>query len=44
MRWPSFRQGPAASCYRCPLNLTYPGCGLACAAALEATITEAGSN
>ena len=22
---------PYAYCYRCPLNLTYPGCGIACA-------------
>ena len=44
LRWPSFRQGPAATCYRCPLALAYPECGLASARALEATITDAGSN
>lgn len=43
-RWPTFRQGPAASCYRCPLGLTYPDCELASVKALEATITEAGMN
>jgi 4-aminobutyrate aminotransferase-like enzyme len=43
-RWPSFRQGPAANCYRCPLGLTYPECKLASADALEATIAEAGMN
>jgi 4-aminobutyrate aminotransferase-like enzyme len=43
-RWPTFRQGPAANCYRCPLGLTYPECELASADALERTIAEAGMN
>lgn len=43
-RWPTFRQGPNADCYRCPLGLTYPECELASLKALEATITEAGMN
>jgi 4-aminobutyrate aminotransferase / (S)-3-amino-2-methylpropionate transaminase / 5-aminovalerate transaminase len=42
--WPTFRQVPAASCYRCPLGLTYPACELASVNALEAAITEAGMN
>ena len=40
--WGDFKEGlgpftpgcysaPYAYCYRCPLNLTYPGCGIACA-------------
>jgi 4-aminobutyrate aminotransferase len=29
---------PYAYCYRCPLNLEYPGCGIACAAKIEDTI------
>ncbi len=33
---------PAAYCYRCPLGLTYPECGLACASELERTILELG--
>jgi 4-aminobutyrate aminotransferase-like enzyme len=43
-RWPTFRQGPAPDCYRCPLGLEHPDCHLASAAALEATITEGGMN
>lgn len=30
--------GPAPYCYRCPLNLKYPSCDLACARALNDTI------
>ena len=30
--------GPAPYCYRCPLNLKYPSCALACATALNDTI------
>jgi adenosylmethionine-8-amino-7-oxononanoate aminotransferase len=33
---------PAPYCYRCPLGLTYPECGLACAQELERTIQELG--
>ncbi|MFN8160779.1 MAG: aminotransferase class III-fold pyridoxal phosphate-dependent enzyme [Solirubrobacterales bacterium] len=44
VRWPTFRQGPAAYCYRCPLGLTPDMCGTACADALETTITTAGSD
>ena len=29
---------PSAYCYRCPLNLTYPSCGIACAKAVEDVI------
>ena len=29
-------------CYRCPFNLTYPGCGVACADALEREIRRVG--
>ena len=28
---PGTYSAPYAYCYRCPLNLTYPGCGVACA-------------
>ncbi len=28
---PGTYSAPYAYCYRCPLNLTYPGCGIACA-------------
>lgn len=30
------------NCYRCPFELTYPGCGLACADDLERAIQEVG--
>jgi adenosylmethionine-8-amino-7-oxononanoate aminotransferase len=33
---------PAPYCYRCPLGLRYPDCGLACAHELERTIIELG--
>jgi adenosylmethionine-8-amino-7-oxononanoate aminotransferase len=33
---------PAPYCYRCPLGLTYPECGLACASELERAIQELG--
>ena len=33
---------PAANCYRCPYDLTYPDCGIACATALDETIRQAG--
>ncbi len=33
---------PAAYCYRCPLNLEYPTCGVACAKSLEETILQEG--
>ncbi len=33
---------PAAYCYRCPLNLEYPSCGIACAKSLEETILAEG--
>ena len=33
---------PAPYCYRCPYGLTHPGCGLACAWALETAIREQG--
>jgi adenosylmethionine-8-amino-7-oxononanoate aminotransferase len=37
--WPHI---PPAYCYRCPYGQSYPGCGLACARALEQAIQEAG--
>jgi adenosylmethionine-8-amino-7-oxononanoate aminotransferase len=33
---------PAPTCYRCPLGLTYPSCGVACAKAIETTILGEG--
>jgi taurine-pyruvate aminotransferase len=33
---------PAPTCYRCPLGLEYPSCGVACAKALETTILGEG--
>ncbi len=33
---------PPAYCYRCPFSATYPGCDLACAAALEGEILRQG--
>jgi len=33
---------PAPYCYRCPLDMTYPDCRIACAHALERTIKEEG--
>jgi 4-aminobutyrate aminotransferase-like enzyme len=35
---PGLYQTPFASCYRCPWNLKYPSCGLACAEHLRKTI------
>ncbi len=32
--------GPTPYCYRCPLNLTYPSCELACAHALADTVRQ----
>lgn len=37
---PGVAFGPAPYCYRCPLNLTYPSCELACAHALRDTIRQ----
>ena len=37
--WPHI---PAAYCYRCPFDLTYPRCDLACARALEQAIIDVG--
>ncbi|MEM7343602.1 MAG: aspartate aminotransferase family protein [Chloroflexota bacterium] len=34
-RAPGFALTPNAYCYRCPLNLTYPDCGVACADMIE---------
>ncbi|WHY74633.1 aspartate aminotransferase family protein [Fictibacillus enclensis] len=34
---------PAPYCYHCPLNKTYPGCGLACGHELERAIGDIGS-
>lgn len=33
---------PAPTCYRCPLGLEYPSCGVACAKAIETTIQGEG--
>jgi adenosylmethionine-8-amino-7-oxononanoate aminotransferase len=33
---------PAPYCYRCPLGLSYPSCGVACAQDLERTVLELG--
>ncbi len=33
---------PAPTCYRCPLGLEYPTCGVACAKAIETTILGEG--
>jgi adenosylmethionine-8-amino-7-oxononanoate aminotransferase len=38
----NFPHIPAAYCYRCPLELQYPSCGVACARTLEKTILEEG--
>jgi len=35
---PGYHQAPYADCYRCPLMLAYPGCGIACAEALRKQI------
>lgn len=37
--WP---KAPACYCLRCPLGLSYPACGVACADAVDALIREAG--
>ena len=42
---PLFRENPkicAHYCYRCPLNLKYPGCDVACARSLETEILRIG--
>jgi adenosylmethionine-8-amino-7-oxononanoate aminotransferase len=39
---PGVRHIPQPYCYRCPLGLTYPDCGVACARALESTIENEG--
>ena len=43
-RWPTFREGPAADCYRRPRGLTEAEHGVVAAEALEATIAEGGMN
>ncbi|MFQ5846310.1 MAG: aspartate aminotransferase family protein [Candidatus Methylomirabilales bacterium] len=35
---PGLYVSPYANCYRCPLNLTFPGCGIACAEHLRHVI------
>ena len=35
-------KAPACYCCRCPLGMAYPGCGVACADAVEAAILRAG--
>ncbi len=34
-----YRANPYAYCYRCPLNMTYPGCDLQCAKFIEFQLT-----
>ena len=41
---PGFLHIMAPHCYRCELNLTYPGCGVACAKQLEETIQKEGAD
>jgi 4-aminobutyrate aminotransferase/(S)-3-amino-2-methylpropionate transaminase len=40
---PGAHQIPYADCYRCPLNLTYPSCGLACAEVGRKQVKTAGA-
>ncbi len=37
-----FLHAPAPTCYRCPLGLEYPSCGVACARAIETMILSEG--
>jgi adenosylmethionine-8-amino-7-oxononanoate aminotransferase len=39
--WPHI---PPAYCYRCPFEMSYPACGVACAHALEEKIQEVGAD
>ena len=39
---PGVRHIPHPYCYRCPLGLEYPSCGVACAKSLESTILNEG--
>jgi|TARA_Y100000031_G_scaffold156747_1_gene212836 adenosylmethionine-8-amino-7-oxononanoate aminotransferase len=39
---PGVRHIPQPYCYRCPLALSYPDCGVACAKSLESTIENEG--
>jgi 4-aminobutyrate aminotransferase-like enzyme len=41
---PGFRQLPPPYCYRCPIGLTYPKCGVACANLLDDAIRYATSH
>jgi adenosylmethionine-8-amino-7-oxononanoate aminotransferase len=38
----AFVHVPAPTCYRCPLGLEYPSCGVACAKAIETAILSEG--
>jgi len=38
----AFVHAPAPTCYRCPMGLEYPSCGVACAKAIETTILGEG--
>ncbi len=40
---PGTHQGPQPYCFRCPLHLTYPSCGVACADALEDIVRYEGA-
>jgi len=39
---PGFIEVPAAHCYRCPFDKTYPGCSIECAKAVEDAIVKEG--
>ncbi|MFO7710042.1 MAG: aminotransferase class III-fold pyridoxal phosphate-dependent enzyme [Desulfobacterales bacterium] len=40
---PGVRFAPDSYCYRCPFALTYPGCGVQCAAYLDYMVREEGN-
>jgi 4-aminobutyrate aminotransferase/4-aminobutyrate aminotransferase/(S)-3-amino-2-methylpropionate transaminase len=37
---PGYYSAPYAYCYRCPLHLTYPDCGIACAEETRRVVKE----
>jgi adenosylmethionine-8-amino-7-oxononanoate aminotransferase len=41
---PGVLRMPNAYCYRCPLHLSYPGCGIACADELERVVEREGAD
>lgn len=42
--YPGIEHLPSPYCYRCPLGLKYPDCGIACAQALESLIQSRGAD